>query len=156
MTDVNLEDISYIKPTLKFLGAPYPIVKHPRGFLHTQSGLNQIKSDLLVLLLTNPGERVMLPEFGTPLRKLIFEQGDSISANEIRQTIINSIKTWEPRISVNAINVTIGPDITRDQLNPSIFAEEKENIAFISIIYSDFNELQEIKELQLQVPLTGG
>ena len=52
--------------------------------------------------------------------------------------------------------MTIGPDITRDQLNPSIFAEEKENIAFISIIYSDFNELQEIKELQLQVPLTGG
>jgi phage baseplate assembly protein W len=48
---------------MNFLGAPYPIIKSPRGLLRTQSGINQIKSDLLVLLLTEPGERVMLPEF---------------------------------------------------------------------------------------------
>lgn len=151
----NTENISYKKPKLNFLGCPYPIIKHPRGFLHTQSGLSQIKSDLLVLLLTNPGERVMLPEFGTPLRRLLFEQGDSITGEAIRLLIIDSIKKWEPRISVTAINVTIGSNITNDQLDRKNFIDEIENSAFISIIYSEFNNLQETEELKLQLPLSG-
>ena len=63
---------------MKFLGAPYPIIKHPRGFFHTQSGIDQVKADLLILLLTNPGERVMLPDFGAGLNRLMFEPNDSI------------------------------------------------------------------------------
>ena len=131
----NTENLIYEKPKFKFLGSPYPIIKHPRGFFHTQSGLDQIKSDLLVLLLTNPGERIMTPDFGTPLRKLIFEQGDSITAESIRLVIINSIKKWEPRIATSAIDVTIGSDITSDQLDRRI-ETEVDNIAFIRIIYS--------------------
>lgn len=152
---VESENITYKKPKINFLGCPYPIIKNPQGFLHTQSGLKQIKSDLLTLLLTNPGERVMLPEFGTPLRKLIFEQGDSITAEEIRLTIIDSIKKWEPRISVSAINVTMGRDIDETQLDRKNFVDERENIAFVRIIYSEFNNLQETEELKLQLPLAG-
>jgi phage baseplate assembly protein W len=151
---INTENIVYKKQNLIFLGTPYPIQKHPRGFFHTQSGLNQIKSDLLVLLLTNPGERVMLPEFGTPLRKLIFEQGDSITAEAIRLVIINSIKMWEPRIVVNALNVTIGSDITSDQLDRKVHTEI-DNIAFIQIVFSEFTNLKEVAELKLQLPLSG-
>ena len=154
MIDTNFENIVYEKPVLHFLGAPYPIIKHPRGFFHTQSGLNQIKSDLLVLLLTNPGERVMLPEFGTPLRKLLFEQGDSITAEAIRLVIINSIKMWEPRIVVTALNVTIGSDITSDQLDRKIHTEI-DNVAFIQIVFSEFTNLKEVAELKLQLPLSG-
>jgi phage baseplate assembly protein W len=148
------ENYQYIRPNLKFLGLPYPIVKHPLGFLHTQSGLNQIKSDLLVLLLTNPGERIMMSEFGTPLRRVLFEQGDAITALAIKQTISNSIKTWEPRVNIQAIDVTIGSDINYDQLD-SNFSEERDNIAFISIVFTDLNELTEIQELKLQIPLSG-
>ena len=57
---------------MKFKGMPYPIVPDARGLLHTQSGIDQIKADMLSLLLTNPGERVFLPTYGTPLRKFIF------------------------------------------------------------------------------------
>lgn len=57
----------------KFKGLPYPVIEHPLGLFRTQTGINTIKSDLLVLLLTNPGERVMLPEFGTPLKDLMFQ-----------------------------------------------------------------------------------
>ena len=151
---VESENITYTKPILKFLGAPYPITKHPRGFLRTQAGLDQIKSDLLVLLLTNPGERVMMPEFGTPLRKLIFEQGDKTSEIAIRQTIIDSIRLWEPRVNITAINVSIGANIDDVDINRNNI-DDIENIALISIIYSDLNELNEIKELKLQLPISG-
>ena len=61
----------------KFLGLQYPLVKTHRGILAQNTGVDQIKADLLQLLLTNPGERVMLPSYGTPLRELLFEQNDS-------------------------------------------------------------------------------
>ena len=62
--------------TMKFIGLQYPLVKNPRGLLAQKNGVDQIKADVLQLLLTNPGERVMLPNYGTPLRKLIFEPND--------------------------------------------------------------------------------
>jgi phage baseplate assembly protein W len=51
----------------KFLGCPYPIQDSPLGYLHTQSDVNQIKSDLLILLLTNPGERCLTADTKIPL-----------------------------------------------------------------------------------------
>ncbi len=41
------------------LGCPYPLFKTSRGYLPTQKGVDVIKSDLLQLLLTNPGERCL-------------------------------------------------------------------------------------------------
>ena len=83
---------------MNFCGIPYPIEPHPMGFLRSQCGLDQIKSDLLVLLLTNPGERIMMPEFGTPLRTLMFEPNDSNLHMQARSMIIRAIDQWEPRV----------------------------------------------------------
>jgi phage baseplate assembly protein W len=67
----------------KFLGLQYPLAKSSRGILAQKVGVDQIKADLLQLLLTNPGERVMLPTYGTPLRKLIFEPNDNNLLNNV-------------------------------------------------------------------------
>jgi len=139
---------------MDFLGAPYPITKTPKGLFGTQSGLNQIKSDLLCLLLTNPGERVMLPDFGTPLRTLVFEPNDSILAEQARAMIIASIKQWEPRITVEAIEVN--STIDEDSLNKEDQLNDKERILFIRILFFDPEEIKEVQELRLQVPLSGG
>ena len=50
-----------------FLGIPYPVRKNPFGFFYSQSGVNQIKSDLLCLLMTNPGERCLTGDTKIPL-----------------------------------------------------------------------------------------
>ena len=39
-------------------------------------GKQAIKSDLIHLLLTTPGDRLYLPEFGADLRRYIFEPND--------------------------------------------------------------------------------
>ena len=59
---------------MALLGAPYPITPSPLGLLRSVEEEATIKGDLLQLILTNPGERVMLPQYGTPLRKYLFEQ----------------------------------------------------------------------------------
>lgn len=132
---------------MEFLGMPYPIVRHPLGLLRTQSGISQIKSDLLVLLLTEPGERVMLPGFGTPLKRLMFEPNDPSLAEAARNAIIDSIRNWEPRIRVTDIEVTNSPggmDSSED---------DSGNVLMIRISFTDFNNIREIQELKLEVPL---
>ena len=55
---------------------------------------------LLQLLLTNPGERVMLPTFGIPLRNLMFEQNTEALAGIVKNLIISAIRDWEPRVTI--------------------------------------------------------
>jgi len=138
-------------------GAPYPITKYSRGLLHTQKGIDVIKSDLLALLLTVPGERVMLPDFGTPLNELMFEPSDSEIIDLAREMILNSISTWEPRVVVESLEIdtTTNPDVIEDSLNPLDTKDEIGSILLVSIRFSDFENISDINELKLQIPLGG-
>lgn len=135
----------------RFLGLPYPILRNAKGYFYTQSGTDQIKSDLLALLLTQPGERVFLPSFGTPLEKLIFEPNDAILQEKAKNMIINSIRTWEPRIAIRDINVRAARD---EDLNPDDDKTQKEHVLMISIKFVDPQNIQKVEELKLEIPLS--
>ena len=137
----------------KFLGLQYPLVKTVRGTMAQKNGVDQIKADLLQLLLTNPGERVMLPEFGTPLRKLMFEQNDSILELTAKQMIAKAITTWEPRIVVTDITVTSKFDPSK--LNKNDDKSELESIIGISINFVDPENISKIESLKLELPIGG-
>jgi phage baseplate assembly protein W len=136
---------------MNFKGVPYPIVKKAKGYLSTQSDVDQIKSDLLILLLTNPGERVFNSSYGTPLRRLIFEQNDNIIVEQAREMILNSIRSWEPRIAVESVTVT--NRINEKSLNKSDLKQDLEHILFISIKFIDPENIKQVEELVLQMPL---
>jgi phage baseplate assembly protein W len=135
-----------------FLGLPYPTRKTPKGYWYSQHGINQIKSDLLCLLLTNPGERVMLPEFGTPLKKLIFEQNDIVLQQQAQSMIADSIQRWEPRIAVQ--NIEVSSMIDNDSLNSSDDRSQKEHVLFIRISFVDPDNIKQVEQLVLQVPMS--
>lgn len=137
-----------------FLGVPYPIRKTLQGFFYSQSGINQIKSDLLVLLLTNPGERIMTPAYGTPLNKLLFEPNDPLLQVTAKNMIANSIAAWEPRIKVEQIQVQSKVD--KESLNSLDNKQELEHILSIKIMFIDPQNIKEVQELLLEVPLSGG
>lgn len=135
----------------RFIGLQYPLEKTPRGILAQKTGVDQIKADLLQLLLTNPGERVMLPNFGTPLRELIFEPNDSFLVDKARQVIADAILAWEPRIVVSNIEVT--NRTPRTSLNKNDTYDDIENILFIKIKFVDPENIQQVEELVLERPL---
>lgn len=137
----------------RFLGCQYPLTKTPRGILAQKNGVNQIKADLLQLLLTYPGERVMLPDFGVPLRRLIFEPNDVVLANEAKNMIATAIQKWEPRIDIKGIEVSTIDD---DDLNSEDTKDEKEHILSIKILFFDPLDISEVQELALEVPLASG
>jgi phage baseplate assembly protein W len=135
----------------KFLGLQYPLVKTPRGLFAQKNGIDQIKADLLQLLLTNPGERVMLPAYGTPLRTLFFDPNDASLAFRAREMIARSIEMWEPRIVIE--NVSVTPSPPRSNLNPYDNGEEQDAILFISIKFVDPQNISVIEELAMSMPI---
>ena len=126
---------------MKFKGMPYPIIPDAKGLLHTQSGIDQIKADLLSLLLTNPGERVFMPTYGTPLRTLMFEQNDQELISAARGMIIQSIE------------VTNG--LEQDSLDKHDDLTEQGAILSIRIAFFDPEDILDVQELVLQLPLSG-
>lgn len=135
-----------------FKGFAYPIAKSPHGyFRNADTSVEQIKSDLIVLLLTNPGERVMLNDFGTPLRDLFFDPNDTALAERAKQMIATSIQMWEPRVGVDQIEV----GVQQDSLDPNQDMNDEGHILMIRISFREFDNIQEVQELRLAVPLEG-
>lgn len=122
-------------------GCPYPLVPTPHGYMPTQTGVNQIKSDLLCLLMTNPKERVMHPEFGTPLRSLAFEPADQMLERKAKSMIVAAIQKWEPRIAFKEITTVLNDD---------------DNSLLIRLVFQDPNNLQQFEVLELELPLGQG
>ena len=73
----------------KYINIRFPFQKSDEGqYLQLNKTTKEaIKSDLLHLLLTNKGDRLYMPDFGTNLYKYVFEQNDSISHSEIKREI---------------------------------------------------------------------
>lgn len=57
------------------------------------------------ILLTEMGERVMRPDFGTRLRRKIFENVNQGLITEIQKEVLAALVKWEPRIQVQTIDV---------------------------------------------------
>lgn len=65
----------------------------------------QIKSDLIHLLLTRKGSRYYLPEFGTRLYDFIFEPLDGLTFQSIESDIRDAIGQFMPNLLVNQITI---------------------------------------------------
>ena len=90
----------------------------PGVFNSTYTTKDQIKSNLLNLLLTDVGERVMNPEFGTVLRKFLFEGITENNIESLKVSLINSIAFYVPDITV--VNIDITPEYDSNIINLNV------------------------------------
>ena len=72
------------------------------------SDADQVRDELLQLLLTSPGERLFLPEFGGGVRKLVFEPASDVLRGVVKARITNALTRWlGHRLTVELIDVVI-------------------------------------------------
>jgi phage baseplate assembly protein W len=90
-----------------------------KPFTSTYTTKDQIKSNLINLLLTSRGERIMNPLFGTGLRDFLFEGITDFNIENLRLDLINSINMFIPEISVVNIDIVPGYDSNSIELNLS-------------------------------------
>ena len=75
------------------------------------SGADDIRDSLWILLSTSPGERVMVPEFGCALWRMVFARLDLTTMTEMEDLVRRAILNWEPRINVDAVTVEADPRV---------------------------------------------
>ena len=76
--------------------------KHPvTDDLVVSKDASAIKQAIVNLLLTNKGERLMNPTYGSDIRKYLFEPLDYGTAAQIKGNIQSTIDRFEPRISIS-------------------------------------------------------
>jgi len=64
-----------------------------------------INAGLQQILNTSPGERAMLPEFGSKLQNFLFQPLDETLKQVIKTDAFLAIERWEPRIEVLELDV---------------------------------------------------
>jgi len=66
----------------------------------------EIRTDLVHLLLTRKGTRYYLPDFGTRLYEYIFEPLDGPTFSEIETEIRDSVAEYIPGITITSMEIT--------------------------------------------------
>lgn len=98
--------------TGKHLAFPFHIGKDGRTAT-ASAPEEQVPQELVQLILTNPGERLVLPEFGGGARSLVFEELNDVTSGLAKARITSAVNRW------------LGHRVTLDELKVAV---EKETI----------------------------
>jgi phage baseplate assembly protein W len=82
------------------IGLPF---NAPSAFRSTYSFKDQLKYNLVNLLLTNKGERIFNPNFGTNIRRQLFNQIEEGTYNVLIDDIRNTIELYIPQITIEKL-----------------------------------------------------
>jgi len=99
-----------------------------KSFNLNKTSAAKITQNLKMVLLTSPGERVALPNFGVGLRRFLFEQLIPQTLTNIKSRIEQQAKRYVP-------DATIEDVIFNSYLNNSSLVGMDENSLQISVIY---------------------
>ena len=98
---VNVTDL--VENNYKVLGIGINQSSDSNGIFSTNfTTLAQAKNNLINLILTKKGERLMQPDFGCDVWKVLFEPIDNIEVS-IENSIINAVSIWLPYLNINEI-----------------------------------------------------
>jgi len=87
-------------------GILLPITHGPQGFFNSSYDiLEQIKSNLNVLLRTRKGERRMNPEFGSGLWNILFENYTDDITPMVKNSIQRDIAKWMSYVKIQDIQI---------------------------------------------------
>ena len=89
------------------IGVAFPLDEN-NMFKGTETVMEQAKANLINNLLTYPGERVNLPNFGVGLKRLLFEQ--NINLENLKVKIQTQANTYVPNIQVTDVQINMSED----------------------------------------------
>lgn len=93
--------------TDQHLSFPFRINSSGRS-AQVQSLEAHVRDELIQLILTNPGERAFLPEFGGGVRRLVFENASETTAGITKARITQAISRWlGHRVTLEDLQVAI-------------------------------------------------
>jgi uncharacterized protein len=98
--------------TNEFIGAgvAFPMRLDSAGNVALVTNQREIEESIHLILGTAKGERPMRPEFGCGVHDYVFAEADGSTAGLIAQEVKSSLRRWEPRIDIVAVDVSLADD----------------------------------------------
>ena len=101
----------FLHPDLDLVGVgPAGLRVSPSGGISMVQEEASVRQAILLLLSTVPGERVMRPDYGCELHRLVFAPNDDTTAGLAIHYVRRALERWEPRIDILALDANRGPD----------------------------------------------
>lgn len=110
MTEPRWRAVAFADPGLVTIGRPGGLTVSPAGRLETVRDDDAVRQAILLLLTTQPGERVMRPTYGSLLHRLVFAPNDATTAGLAIHYVRDALARWEPRVEVLAVDAEADPD----------------------------------------------
>lgn len=79
------------------------------GAVAMVDGDDSVRQAIILLLTTAPGERLMRPEYGSQLRRLIFAPNDQTTAGLAIHYARSALNRWEPRVEIVDLDAAADP-----------------------------------------------
>jgi phage baseplate assembly protein W len=90
---------------------------------------DSVKQSIINILLTNTGERVFNPNFGSEINKMLFENITPQTSSTLTSLIKAAIENFEPRAQLHEVQCTPSPD---------------ENAYAVTVVFSTINRTEPI------------
>lgn len=94
-------------------GLSFPVRVGADGRLAWSVGEDNVRESIRILLLTEPGERLMREKFGCGIRQFLFEPNTVTTRQLLRERILQSVARWEPRVRLQEVTVEADPQDER-------------------------------------------
>lgn len=90
-------------------GISFPPRVGPDGRVCWSAGEPNVRESIRVILMTEPRERIALPDFGGGLAQFLFEPNTVATRQSVQERIQAAITQWEPRVRVEDVDVQGDP-----------------------------------------------
>lgn len=101
--------ISSLKRLGKGWGLPLVPGIRDRQIPYVQ-GPEKVRQSIWIILETDPGERLMRPNFGCGLRRYLMKPNTSANRALMKRDVERALKAWEPRIQLETVTVEPGDE----------------------------------------------
>jgi phage baseplate assembly protein W len=115
------------------VGWAFPVATDAGGEVALAEHEDDIRQAVRIILATEPGERVMRPDFGAGLRALVFEPITATTRALVRHRVEAALVAWEPRI--DAIDVKVDADPPRGRLLIRVRYRVRATNSFDNMVY---------------------
>jgi len=132
------------------IGVALPFGAGTENFTLNYTTLDQAKTNIVNLLLTHKGERFMQPDFGTNLRRFLFQPSTSKLDGEVETEIMDAIRYWLPYVKVENISVDKSiENIDQYRINITLTFSVKEDITEFTSVTFKFGSNGEVSVMNL-------
>ena len=114
-------------------GWAFPVAIASSGDIATAIYEDDVQQAIRIILGTEPGERVMRPDFGTGLRGLMFEPINTTTIALAQHRVQQALVLWEPRI--DSIDVKVDADPPNGKLMINVSYRVRTTNTFYNLVY---------------------